>query len=101
MFEGNTPMAHGEWERERENDRGSTLGPRRDGSNEIAMSELGDSGNGQRSRDADDADFDEEYADDLRFYVQQIYFIIRPVVVCIILSIFWVKVAFSGSSDYR
>lgn len=44
---------------------------------------------------------EEEFADDLKFYMQQIYFIIKPVVACIILSIFWVKVAFSGGSDYR
>lgn len=43
---------------------------------------------------------EEEYADELRFYIRQIYLVIQPVVICIILSIFWVKVAFSGSSDY-
>lgn len=35
------------------------------------------------------------------FYMQQIYYVIKPVVACIVLSIFWVKVAFSGSSDYK
>lgn len=39
-------------------------------------------------------------ADELKFYMEQIYRIIKPVVVCIILSIFWVKVSFDGSSDY-
>jgi presenilin 1 len=43
---------------------------------------------------------EEEYADELRFYIRQIYLVIQPVVICIILSIFWVKVSFSGTSDY-
>ncbi|KAG0168775.1 hypothetical protein DFQ30_004351 [Apophysomyces sp. BC1015] len=42
----------------------------------------------------------EDFADELKFYTQQIYLVIKPVVVCIVLSIFWVKVAFSGQSDY-
>lgn len=44
---------------------------------------------------------EEDFADELKFYTQQIYLVIKPVVVCIVLSIFWVKVAFSGQSDYR
>jgi presenilin 1 len=44
---------------------------------------------------------EQEVADELRFYMNQIYRIIKPVVACIILSIFWVKVAFGGQSDYR
>jgi hypothetical protein len=43
---------------------------------------------------------EQEYADELRFYIRQIYLVIQPVVICIILSIFWVKVAYSGTSDY-
>jgi presenilin 1 len=43
----------------------------------------------------------EEFADNLKFYMQQIYLIIKPVVVCIVLSIFWVKVGFNDQSDYR
>lgn len=46
-------------------------------------------------------DEQEDAADELRFYTLQIYRIIKPVVACIILSIFWVKVSYSGSSDYR
>lgn len=42
----------------------------------------------------------EEKADELKFYMNQIYRIIKPVVLCIILSIFWVKVSFGGQSDY-
>jgi presenilin 1 len=42
-----------------------------------------------------------EQAEELRFYVQQIYHIVKPVLACILLSIFWVKVANSGKSDYR
>lgn len=45
-------------------------------------------------------DEEQEMADELKFYMEQIYRIIKPVVVCIILSIFWVKVANDGSSDY-
>ncbi|KAJ2957567.1 hypothetical protein NQZ79_g6769 [Umbelopsis isabellina] len=45
-------------------------------------------------------DEQQEFADELRFYIKQIYLVIQPVVICIILSIFWVKVAFSGTSDY-
>jgi presenilin 1 len=44
---------------------------------------------------------EQESADELKFYMNQIYRIIKPVVVCIILSIFWVKVSFGGQSDYR
>lgn len=44
---------------------------------------------------------EQEMIDELRFYMNQIYRIIKPVVVCIILSIFWVKVSFSGESDFR
>ncbi|KAI8370710.1 Presenilin-domain-containing protein [Radiomyces spectabilis] len=53
--------------------------------------------------DQDDAQTEtgeEDFADDLKFYMHQIYLVIKPVVVCIILSIFWVKVSFSGQSDY-
>lgn len=42
----------------------------------------------------------EEKADELKFYMIQIYRIIKPVVLCIFLSIFWVKVSFGGQSDY-
>ncbi len=41
-----------------------------------------------------------EKADELKFYMIQIYRIIKPVVLCIFLSIFWVKVSFGGQSDY-
>ncbi|KAG0357019.1 Presenilin-1 [Podila minutissima] len=37
---------------------------------------------------------------DMKFYMLQIYKIIKPVVVCIFLSILWVKVSMAGS-DYR
>lgn len=33
----------------------------------------------------------EEEAQDLKFYMEQVYLIIKPVIVCIILSIIWVK----------
>ncbi|KAF7720967.1 Presenilin-1 [Apophysomyces ossiformis] len=48
----------------------------------------------------EDDESSEDFADELKFYTQQIYLVIKPVVVCIVLSIFWVKVAFSGQSDY-
>lgn len=48
-----------------------------------------------------DHETEAEFAESLAHYVRQIYFVIQPVVICIILSIFWVKVSFSGSSDYR
>ncbi|RUS25801.1 hypothetical protein BC938DRAFT_471630 [Jimgerdemannia flammicorona] len=44
---------------------------------------------------------DAEAAEELKFYMHQIYLVIQPVVLCIVLSIFWVKIAFSGKSDYR
>ena len=69
------------------------------------MTDLGGSNSSndvqQRNNNDNDGQDDEEFADELKFYMQQIYFIIKPVVACIILSIFWVKVAYSGSSDYR
>ncbi|KAF9935560.1 Presenilin-1 [Mortierella alpina] len=37
---------------------------------------------------------------DMKFYMLQIYKIIKPVVVCIVLSIVWVKISLGGS-DYR
>ncbi|KAF9434514.1 Presenilin-1 [Entomortierella beljakovae] len=37
---------------------------------------------------------------DMKFYMLQVYKIIKPVVVCICLSIIWVKVSMAGS-DYR
>lgn len=48
-----------------------------------------------------DAVSEYDVGEDLRFYVQQIYLIVKPVLACILLSIFWVKVANSGNSDYR
>lgn len=60
----------------------------------IPMVELG---NNETSTEQDEQ---QEFADELRFYIKQIYLVIQPVVICIILSIFWVKVAFSGTSDY-
>ncbi|KAI9314966.1 Presenilin-domain-containing protein [Dichotomocladium elegans] len=47
-----------------------------------------------------DIDEDGDSEGDLKFYMQQIYFVIKPVVACIILSIFWVKVAYDDTSDY-
>ncbi|KAI9488093.1 Presenilin-domain-containing protein [Zychaea mexicana] len=86
------------------NSRRNTAGSQEqdgDGNTDIAMADLGTSQdideNNQRRRLRED---DEEFADELKFYMQQIYFIIKPVVACIILSIFWVKVAYSGGSDY-
>lgn len=43
---------------------------------------------------------EEEKAEELRFYVKQIYLIIKPVLCCILLSIFWVKISLQ-SSDFR
>jgi presenilin 1 len=37
---------------------------------------------------------------DMKFYMLQIYKIIKPVVICICLSILWVKISMAGS-DYR
>lgn len=79
------------------------------GSGDIALEDLNntgttiavDSDTDSNHRNGSRNDDEEEFADDLKFYMQQIYFIIKPVVACIILSIFWVKVAFSGGSDYR
>ncbi|CAO3679090.1 unnamed protein product [Rhizopus stolonifer] len=51
------------------------------------------------SNDKEEED-EESFAEDLLFYTNQIYRVIKPVVACIILSIFWVKVSFSGQSDY-
>lgn len=51
-------------------------------------------------REEDEKNEQEEIADELKFYMEQIYRIIKPVVVCILLSIFWVKVSFGGQSDY-
>ncbi|KAL9551006.1 hypothetical protein MBANPS3_004461 [Mucor bainieri] len=66
-----------------------------DGSSDIPMNDL------SPNQDQEKLDEDEEdAADELRFYTLQIYRIIKPVVACIILSIFWVKVSYSGSSDY-
>ncbi|KAI9486734.1 MAG: hypothetical protein EXX96DRAFT_550374 [Benjaminiella poitrasii] len=63
---------------------------------EIAMNDL--SNNTHQTEDNDSVYTDEG---DLRYYTIQIYRIIKPVVACIILSIFWVKVAFGSSSEYR
>ncbi|KAI8051773.1 Presenilin-domain-containing protein [Thamnidium elegans] len=52
------------------------------------------------NREQDEKIEQEEAADELKFYTEQIYRIIKPVVICIILSIFWVKVSFGGKSDY-
>ncbi|RCH77511.1 Presenilin-1, partial [Rhizopus stolonifer] len=49
---------------------------------------------------SNDKEEEESFAEDLIFYTNQIYRVIKPVVACIILSIFWVKVSFSGQSDY-
>jgi hypothetical protein len=48
----------------------------------------------------DDEMTEEEKAEELRFYVKQIYLIIKPVLGCILLSILWVKISLS-SSDYK
>ncbi|GAN01533.1 presenilin family protein [Mucor ambiguus] len=64
------------------------------GSNDIPMNDL------SPNQDQEKLDDEEDAADELRFYTLQIYRIIKPVVACIILSIFWVKVSYSGSSDY-
>ncbi|CDS04907.1 hypothetical protein LRAMOSA07437 [Lichtheimia ramosa] len=76
------------------------------GSGDIALEDLNNTGTTIAVNSDTDSNHhngnndEEEFADDLKFYMQQIYFIIKPVVACIILSIFWVKVAFSGGSDY-
>ncbi|KAL0140704.1 presenilin family protein [Mucor lusitanicus] len=64
------------------------------GSSDIPMNDL------SPNQDQEKLDKEEDAADELRFYTLQIYRIIKPVVACIILSIFWVKVSYSGSSDY-
>ncbi|KAI9010497.1 Presenilin-domain-containing protein [Phycomyces nitens] len=56
--------------------------------------------NAETRPNTNDETDDDRYGDDLKFYMHQIYLIIKPVVVCIVLSIFWVKVSFSGQSDY-
>ncbi|GBC10603.1 hypothetical protein RclHR1_09770006 [Rhizophagus clarus] len=37
--------------------------------------------------------FDEDQVDEFKFYMQQIYKIIKPVVLCILLSVLWVKIS--------
>ncbi|RKP11064.1 Presenilin-domain-containing protein [Thamnocephalis sphaerospora] len=44
---------------------------------------------------------EEEKADELRFYVTQIYLIVKPVLGCILLSIFWVKISMSSLNFRR
>ncbi|KAI3661149.1 hypothetical protein MP638_005586 [Amoeboaphelidium occidentale] len=39
-------------------------------------------------------------AEELKYYVEQIYHIVKPVIACIILSVFWVKTSLNGS-DFR
>ncbi|SAM05569.1 hypothetical protein [Absidia glauca] len=63
--------------------------------NDIALTEI--TTQQQQQQQQEDQ---EEFADNLKFYMQQIYLIIKPVVVCIVLSIFWVKVGFNDQSDY-
>jgi hypothetical protein len=57
-----------------------------------------------RSQHGDAYDDDElteqEKADELRFYVKQIYLIVKPVLGCILLSILWVKISMY-SPEYR
>ena len=67
--------------------------------NDIQLNDLSNSSNSTDSQQ-DDEDEEKEKADELKFYMNQIYRIIKPVVLCIFLSIFWVKVAFGGQSDY-
>ncbi|RKP23840.1 Presenilin-domain-containing protein, partial [Syncephalis pseudoplumigaleata] len=43
---------------------------------------------------------EQEKADELRFYVKQIYLIVKPVLGCILLSILWVKISMY-SPEYR
>ncbi|CEP18688.1 hypothetical protein [Parasitella parasitica] len=67
-------------------------------SSDIPMNDLSQGRNGENlNEDGGDVD---DAAEELRFYTLQIYRIIKPVVACIMLSIFWVKVSYSGSSDY-
>ncbi|KAL1925757.1 uncharacterized protein VTP21DRAFT_640 [Calcarisporiella thermophila] len=49
----------------------------------------------------DPSAYDPDMIEEFKFYMEQIYLIIRPVVVCIVLSILWVKIANSGKSSYR
>ncbi|OAD76597.1 hypothetical protein PHYBLDRAFT_185773 [Phycomyces blakesleeanus NRRL 1555(-)] len=67
---------------------------------DIPLQNLNDTETRPNRINTDDDDDEDRYGDDLKFYMHQIYLIIKPVVVCIVLSIFWVKVSFSGQSDY-
>ncbi|KAL4215431.1 hypothetical protein AB4K20DRAFT_1788913 [Rhizopus microsporus] len=70
-------------------------------SNDIPMNDLNNNNNNNNNNNQEEKQDSEEIAEELRFYTNQIYRIIKPVVACIILSIFWVKVSFSKQSDYR
>ena len=65
------------------------------------MNDLNNNNNNNNNNNQEEKQDSEEIAEELRFYTNQIYRIIKPVVACIILSIFWVKVSFSKQSDYR
>ncbi|CAI2185754.1 14832_t:CDS:10 [Funneliformis geosporum] len=53
----------------------------------------------ERASSTDQANsFDENQVDEFRFYMQQVYRIIKPVVVCIFLSVFWVKLSILAPS---
>ncbi|KAI8809186.1 Presenilin-domain-containing protein [Cladochytrium replicatum] len=56
--------------------------------------------NGQSQPD-EPAPTEEETLEDLKYYMHQIYLIIKPVMMCIILSILWVKVTQSTDEYYR
>lgn len=87
----------------------SSLGIEATTQNDIQLNDLSSNSNNNNraANNADDVEDEdektldqEEKADELKFYMNQIYRIIKPVVLCIILSIFWVKVSFGGQSDY-
>ena len=54
----------------------------------------------QRANQTEDARPDMNDPEELKYYMQQIYLIVKPVVCCIILSVIWVKISLMGS-DYR
>ncbi|CAO3590445.1 unnamed protein product [Absidia cylindrospora] len=83
----------------------TTTGPFQDTGatdNDIALTDMNRQQQQQQQLQQGDSEneTEEEFADNLKFYMQQIYLIIKPVVVCIVLSIFWVKVGFNDQSDY-
>ncbi|KXS09481.1 Presenilin-domain-containing protein [Gonapodya prolifera JEL478] len=77
----------------------NTVSPDGDSARTAPPPRNGNQNSNAHAHGAEDEMDEQEFGEDLQFYLAQIYAILKPVAACIVLSVLWVKVIRGGGDD--